>query len=221
MDDKINVYMDVDDVILLSTETVLDILNQRYNIDPPKTIKDVKQWNYKSIYRKITQKEINDIFDSDDFWDNVKVSQKFLDMVCQPWFIRDYNLIFFTKGTVTNLTKKKEFFESIDCALPPYQYIGIDPELNKNDFDLTNGIQVDDNIYNLNTNATWKILLKNSHEADYNDIKKYHGTFENEMVYSADTITEVAQILQFIPIMMNDDMLRVQENNKYKEEING
>lgn len=45
---KIKIYFDVDDTILNSSEAVIEILSHKYKIN--KTIKDLKDWNYQSIY---------------------------------------------------------------------------------------------------------------------------------------------------------------------------
>jgi len=62
---KQTVYWDVDDVILNSLETSIDIINKKYNEPhnlPNKTIKDAKDWNMKSIYSELKPEQLIDIF---------------------------------------------------------------------------------------------------------------------------------------------------------------
>lgn len=56
---KIKLFLDADDTILKSSKTVVDILNKRFNISPPKTERDVKDWKYRSVYHQCTNEIIN------------------------------------------------------------------------------------------------------------------------------------------------------------------
>ena len=49
-------YVDIDGVIINDIDVVIDILNERYKIVPKKTIVDLKDWEYKSIYNGVSNK---------------------------------------------------------------------------------------------------------------------------------------------------------------------
>ena len=66
---KPNVFIDVDDVILNSSDTVIDILNKKFNLH--KTKKDLKDWGFKSITHECNRQILEDIFCSKEFWNNV------------------------------------------------------------------------------------------------------------------------------------------------------
>ena len=76
---RITLYLDADDTILLSSEAVIKILNKKYNINPPKTINGMKDWGYRSIYKYITTKEVENIYESDEFFNMVEFDPLFLD----------------------------------------------------------------------------------------------------------------------------------------------
>ena len=46
---KIKLFIDADDTILESSKTVINILNKRFNISPPKTYDDIRDWGYRSM----------------------------------------------------------------------------------------------------------------------------------------------------------------------------
>ena len=62
---KLKLYLDCDDTITNSSETVVKIICKRHGIN--KTIKDLKDFEYKSIYKNITTEEVIDIYESDEF----------------------------------------------------------------------------------------------------------------------------------------------------------
>ena len=48
---KQKIYIDIDDVLINTSEVVIELLNLTYDLNPPKTIYDLKDWEYRSIYR--------------------------------------------------------------------------------------------------------------------------------------------------------------------------
>ena len=56
---KRTIFLDVDDVLLNSSAAVVAILNQRYGIN--KTLDDLVDWGYKSIYRNLTKEQVSEI----------------------------------------------------------------------------------------------------------------------------------------------------------------
>lgn len=213
---KIPLYVDGDDVILQSSEVVVNILNQRYKPYPLKTVNEIKDWNYRSLFPKSTKKEVEKIFDSDEFWNNVEINPVFLEMSNQSWFSNHYIFYIFSQGTNINLEKKIEYFKKKSNLLPKYTFLGVPPDVKKEDILLEpESVQIDDNINNLFTNAIWKILLKNSHETIYNDITRCKRRLDSEAFYTADTMEDVCQILQFIPIMKQDELLQIKENQEF------
>ena len=79
-------------------------MNKKFNISPPKTEKDVRDWNYRSIYHQCTNEIINEIYDSEEFFENVTIDPDFKNFYleyenCFDWYI-------VTKGHKQNLKHK-------------------------------------------------------------------------------------------------------------------
>ena len=64
--EKPTVYMDIDDVLLDSTNAVLKVLYKRYGIQQEQV--NIKDWKFRSAKRNMTTEQIEEIFESDDFW---------------------------------------------------------------------------------------------------------------------------------------------------------
>ena len=199
---KQNVYWDVDDLILNSAEAAIDIINNKYNIPnglPVKTIKDLKDWEMKSIYRSLTVDQLEDIFASDEFWGIVKINEKFWSIVHDECILNKYRHFFVTKGTQINLEKKYNFLSQ---ALKGYfeeyfEYLGLLNYTCKSVVNMQGGIQIDDNVCNLSpTNARLKILVKNGRETYYNNtLNRKKVVLDN--LYEVNDIIDVRDILDF------------------------
>lgn len=185
---KIKVFLDADDTILESSKTVIDILNREYG--GSKTIQDLKDWNYKTVCWQCTKDKVIDIYDSDEFFDNVKLSEEFINVYNK--YMDDFDFYIVTKGTFKNLTKKKQFFKKhlpkvtfIDC--PMYE-----EDFSKKDVNMNGGIQIDDRYDCLDTNAPCKILLKNNLDLPWNN---YKGGYDN--VYIVNDWKEIEKYFEF------------------------
>lgn len=164
------VFLDADDTVLESSKAVIEIINKRYSINPPKTIKDLKEWNYTCIYPKMTQEEVEEIYKSQEFFDTVKPDKEFLKVYEE--LKEDFNFVIVTKGTKENLDRKEAFFVRY---FPRMRFIGIEFEPGSNSsfdkslVDMRGGIQIDDRVDALTgTNASCKILLKNGRDLAWN-----------------------------------------------------
>lgn len=187
MDNKEKIYIDADDVILNTSEVTIDYLNNLYNIHPSKTVNDLKDWKYKSIYRNINIDLLHKYWETDEFFNNIKVNEDFLNFYKNTKEI--YECIIFTQGTKINLQKKKEYFSKI---LPDIKFYGVNFPQKKNSIDISDGIQIDDNYDNLLSNAYFKILIKNFRDTDYNQVNQSHTN-----LYIVNDWKDIEQILRF------------------------
>ena len=197
--EKITVYLDVDDTVLKSSEAIIKILNKKHNIQPPKKTEDLKDWGYSSIYRGITPNEIETIYASDEFFDSVEVDQVFSQFFTKS--LEKVNFVFVTKGTDENLTKKEKYLRRmLDGA---FDYVGLNFKQNevnteRSDFDkravnMKYGIHIDDRLECLKTtNAPIKILLKKHGVHYWNE--DYTGVSN---LYIVNTWEEAIQIVEF------------------------
>ena len=198
---KQTIFLDVDDVVFNSSEVVVNILNKRYNQD--KTTENVKDWCYKSLNCKMTPKKVEEIFESEEFWSQVKVKDEFIENIASVKELREgYNWAFVTQGSQGNLLKKVEFFlnqpeEHSEC-LGKAKFYGIGLNERKDTVNMCNGIQVDDNYRNLTTtNASLKILIKNNRETRYNNYDHQAEMANREDLYIINTFEELRDILVF------------------------
>jgi len=198
---KQTIYWDVDDVAINSVEVTVNLINKLYNIPnnlPLKTTYDVKDWKMTSIYRGITQEQLEQIFKSDDFWNEISLKRDFRKILNSKCF-NSYNHIFITKGSEENLTKKKEFLSNaLGNKAYDFRFIGLLHHESKASEDMTNAIFIDDNMKNLiESNAAIKILITNGLETCYNNA---YGEYNNQLpdnLYIVSDLNEVLQILEF------------------------
>ena len=74
---KQTIFWDLDDVVFNSTEVVVDIINKKFrepNHLAPKSIQDVKDWGYKSIYAPLTQNLVHEMLKAQQFCDSIHVN---------------------------------------------------------------------------------------------------------------------------------------------------
>ena len=116
----VTLYVDADDTILDSSKTVIEILNEKYNLSPAKTILDLEDWNYHSICDEVTAAEVTEIYNSKDFFDRVKIKKGFESFWRKH---KDkFSLKIVTKGTSENLRRKEEYFAKY---LPEAEVVGV------------------------------------------------------------------------------------------------
>lgn len=195
---KITLYIDADDTIMLSSVAVIDILNEKYNITPKKTIDDLRDWGYRSIYGRLSKEEKDAIYESDEFYDKVKIDPDFLNFYKANHKFFDFVIV--TKGTAINIKKKQKFLKSV--LGNGFDYIGMSIDINETDlskkFDkssvnMKHGIQIDDRTDALaKTNAPIKILYRHNTDMTWN--RDYDGI---NNLYAANTWKEIIEILLF------------------------
>ena len=198
---KQKIYWDVDDVILNTTDVMVELINNKYRIPnnlEPKTREQCKDWEFKGIWRPLTKEQQNELFESNEFWDMVAIKPEFYNIV-KSGILDKYDNIFVTKGSVYNLFRKKEFlYDEVDIkdVFKNFGYIGIASDEDKSVIDMTDGIQIDDNYSNFkNTKAKIKILIKNHVESTINNSYGLIETPDN--LYNVNTLNEVLDILRF------------------------
>lgn len=196
---KQTIYWDVDDVILNTTETIVQLINEKYRIPnnlEPKTADNCKDWSFKGIWRPLTERQQEELFESDEFWNRVEIREEFIKMI-ESGVLDNYKNVFVTKGSPINLRRKKEYLEAqLYDVMDKFEYIGLFHEQDKGEIDMRGGIQIDDNYKNIkDTNARLKILMKNNREASYNNSLGYIDTLDN--LYNVNYLEEIQQILEF------------------------
>lgn len=150
----IHYYLDFDGVIAQSCNSVCNILNAKYG--ERYSAEDVTTWNFSNCYGELNDNTIEDIFDSEIFFNNLE----FYDGV-KDFILRNSNRItIVTKGREKNLELKKQWLK--ENGLGDIEFIGIPLHISKSVVDMSNnGMFIDDSVNNLKeSNATYKILFK-------------------------------------------------------------
>lgn len=195
---KITLYIDADDTIMLSSVAVIEILNKRYNLNPRKTIDDLKDWGYRSIYGLLSKEEKDAIYESDEFYDIVKLDPDFLSFYNTNH--KHFHFVVVTKGTRLNIEKKEKFLRSV--LGNGFEYIGLPINMEETDIarkydkssvNMRHGIQIDDRTDALiKTNAPIKILYRHNTDMTWN--RDYDGIHN---LYTTNTWKQIIDILLF------------------------
>ena len=103
--EKQKIVLDFDDTLVKSSEQIIQMLNQKYNLN--KTIKDLKDWGYSSIYPQITSQEVTELYADKEFFKNISWNNGVKQFLSK--FKKDYNFIICSKGSKQNLYFKHLF----------------------------------------------------------------------------------------------------------------
>ena len=170
----------------------IDIINERYNITPPKTFQNLHNWNYTCIHPSMTADEVNAIYASDEFFERVQPNASFVKVYKKHKDNFDFFVV--TKGDKPNLDKKEAWFKE---HFPKMNFIGIEfiPEgenFDKSIIPMKGGIQIDDRTDALvSTTASCKMLLQNGIRVSWNKPQ------EGANLYVVQTWEEIGQVLDF------------------------
>lgn len=158
---KTKLFLDVDDTVFMSSEVVVDILNKRYKKN--EDVNDMWDYSYRSLFPETGEGEVDEIFSSKEFFENVKVNPDF-----EEWYKknkRKYDITFVTKGTEENLKRKESYLSKLFDA----KFVGIPYHVSKGIVDMKGGVYVDDICeYMCDSNAKLKIVLTNKRYTKYN-----------------------------------------------------
>ena len=191
--EKQKILINIDDTILKSSEEVIRQINEKNGTS--KTIDDLKDLEYRSIDKNITQEDLNNMYSSDDFFHNVNFNDDAIE------FIKKYNkifdLVFVSYGTGKNLEKKAKLLTNLKnkYQLDEIYFVACENgKANKSDFYVDHAyVAIDCNSNHLEEiNAPKKILLKNSRELQWNQTP-----INNEITYVANSFQDINDMIEF------------------------
>ena len=203
--EKQKIVLDFDDTLVRSSEQIIQMLNQKYNLN--KTIKGLKEWGYSSIYPQITSQEVTELYADKEFFKNVNWNNGAKQFLSK--FKKDYNFIICSKGSKQNLYFKHLFliaqFEEMNIT--DWEFIGLetnddtDCNLNKSIVDFSDCLfAVDDNVSALlSINAPKKILIKNYAEYYWNKTP-----INREDTYVINDFNELIEMCNFDKKLRNE-----------------
>ena len=196
--EKQKIVLDFDDTLVKSSEQIIQMLNQKYNLN--KTIEDLKDWGYSSIYPNITSQEVTELYASEEFFKKVSWNEGARLFLLE--FKKHYNYIVCSKGSKKNLKLKKDFLiEWFDnLGIKDWEFIGLetnddtDYNLNKSMVNFSDCLfALDDNVNALlSINTPKKILIKNYAEYYWNKTP-----INREDVYVINNFYDLIEICKF------------------------
>ena len=181
------IFVDFDDTLAMSSVTVVQYLNEMYRLN--KAVTDVHDWCYRSIYRHMTPKMVEDIYAGDYFWENVNLFHNAVDI------LRGHEVTVCSCGCSENLRRKAQFLSESSLG---YGMAFINTEGGKKsgkdkcEFDMAGAIQIDDRVDSLlYTNAAVKILFKNGNNHTWQNVPS------GANIYVVDTWEEIKELLRW------------------------
>lgn len=179
------IFLDFDDTMAESSKCMINLINKIYNCN--KTQEDLKDYGFQSIY-PISEKEKLELFESDDFFKNLKLKEGVLDFI--NTYYKKYKIIISTKGTYKNLIKKEKWIKDIfgDKII----FMGLNGNSHDKSYvDMKDSIEIEDNASCLNTNAKIKILYKSFNNFPWQQVEC------SKDIIIVNTWEDICQILDF------------------------
>ena len=159
------IFLDIDGVVLHSCEAMVKILNRIYNTNV--SGEDILSWNFKEVSEDIIEPELEYLFTTDEFFENVEFIDGALEFIKR----HEKNIIFVTKGRWQNFIGKEKLFEKYGIGDIPMIGLpmNVDKEIiNMNMYDSRRSLFIDDSTRNLfRNNAKYVIQFR-----EYKDDKK-------------------------------------------------
>lgn len=183
-----NIFLDFDNTLVDSNNIVIKYINNKYNINNNKN--NLKDYYYKSLYRNITNKEIEYIYESDFFW-NSAGEELFTDALK---IFEGNNINICSCGTRLNLEKKSHFLDCLGLNYRKAYILSSDGLRNnmKSIYDMHGAIQIDDIPECLyDTNASLKILFTNGEDNHWQKLRP------NCDIYVANSWNEIFEIIRW------------------------
>lgn len=197
--EKQKILIDIDDTLLKSSEEIIRQLNGKNGTN--KTIDDLIDYQYRSIDENITQEEINAMYASEEFFNNVNFNDGAIDFIKK--YSEIFDIVFISYGTEENLLRKVGFLSEF---INTYNLNNIffasceTGKANKREVLLDNVyLAIDNHSGHLDElNAPKKILLKNFKEVDWNKTP-----INDEITYTVNSFNDIDQMIEFDLLLKN------------------
>ena len=179
------IFVDFDDTLAKSSEVVVEYLNQRYGLN--KTIEDVHDWCYRSVYKQMTPTLVEAIYSGDYFWNNIRLFDKAVGVLAE------HEVYLCTCGSDANLGRKSAFLKERRLPYKEAFVKTADGKFGKDKcmYDMAGAIQIDDRVDALlYTNAAVKILFKNGNDYTWQKLPKHTNIL---VVNTWDEIEEIVR----------------------------
>jgi 5'(3')-deoxyribonucleotidase len=187
------ILIDIDDTFLKSSEEIIRQLNERNGTS--KTIDDLTDYKYRSIDSELTQEEIQQMYASSDFFDNVAFNDGAIEFLIK--YSKIFDIVFVSYGTEENLLRKTKMLNDlvIKHVLSGVYFAGFEiGKSNKSEILLDNVyLAIDNHSQHLaELKAPKKVLIKNFHSGDWNE-----PPINDEHTYIVNTFDDINKMIDF------------------------
>ena len=187
------ILIDIDDTFLKSSEEIIRQLNKKNNTC--KTINDLRDYQYRSIDENITQEDINRMYASEEFFNNVNFNDGAIDFIVK--YSKIFDIVFISYGTEENLLRKikllNDFVQryNLDHIFFASCEIG---KANKREVLLDNiYLAIDNHSEHLEEmQSPKKILLKNFIDVEWNQVPT-----NDENTYVVNSFSDIDVMIEF------------------------
>lgn len=170
------IFVDVDGTVLDTTGALADYYNEHYHTEEGFIEADgdlIEVWDAHD-QMPLMNGAIEHIFESDFFWDNVRIKEGAVDII-RGWVEDGEEVYFLSIGSSTNIAKKTEFlkkhfpFVHRHIMLVQNKFMKMDKSI----VDMAGAMIIDDHVSNLLTcNAEYKVLFKDLGDKEWNKIPR-------------------------------------------------
>ena len=185
------IYLDFDDTIVNSIETLTNIVNERYfkNIAP----KDIGEWDFSDVYPDIPLDDIVKIFGEQEFFNDIELKDYALIAIHKLSKRNDVTIV--SKVTPEAFRRKNDWIrDNLEALGINISFIGVPINESKSIVDMSDGVIVDDKVSFLEeTNAKYKIFFNNHRKFDIKQSEDWDGI---EVDNWKDLYDELADIIR-------------------------
>lgn len=194
---KRKVVLDYDDTIIKSRERIVELLNEKNGTN--KSVKDIVTWDYKSIDENITPDEINALYASEKFFNELELYETVKEFIHE--MKNKYTFVVCSVGSKENLERKENHIKQLAKELDAdIHFAGVEfnaastSKHQKSCYNFSDcECAIDDNTDALlSTNAKIKILFKPNIEREWNRIPR-----SSENFYVVSSFEEILEIFKF------------------------
>ena len=191
--EKQKILIDIDDTLLKSSEEIIRQLNEKNGT--AKSIDDLTDYQYRSIDSNITQEDINEMYASKEFFDNVNFNEGAIEFLVK--YNKIFDIVFVSYGTEENLVRKVNFLSQLVLSynLDNIFFASCETgKANKREVLLDNVYLAIDNhaLHLQELNSPKKILLKNFKEVNWNETP-----INDEHTYTANSFYDIDSMIEF------------------------
>ena len=172
------IFLDFDDTMVDSSKVIVELLNRRFGTH--EDVANLNTWNYTNLFPTIKGIEIEELFDSAEFFELLEWKEGAAD------FINKFHdiITIVSKGNEMNLYRKEMWIRK---TFPDIKFIGIEPDVSKSTVEMGMGdCIIDDHAENLiHSTAQMRIMFESFKHVEWNE--EFYSVCEDKIFMRAYT----------------------------------